>query len=252
MYLQSDLLRIVTYSIADNGNADVDKVLGTGFLVHISGAFLTAAHVLQLAFKQCAEDQFVGVVGHDKEGTHVARLLSYEFAPDQRDVAIGISLYSHPTVYRPSSLKCEIWQEVATCGFPEDAIYIDNEDKKATPLRAFKGIIQRVVQLGALAHLPRSEGYELSFTPSPGVSGAPLFIYSKEQCTVIGVCVGSFRSEQIEDEMIEVDDNGKKYKETRIRVVQFGFAETLAPLSDWKPKLLGGSSLCSLTAEPTN
>ncbi|SLN63832.1 hypothetical protein ROA7450_03354 [Roseovarius albus] len=244
MYLQSDLLRIVSFTKPRADYAKVEKLIGTAFLISQSGLFMTAAHVLKTALSRVENyGQFCGVVGTSSEGTFVTDILSYEYAPNGQDIAVGISNYTHKTHYRISDAECDVWQRVATCGFPEDAISIDGENKITTPLRAYKGIIQRNIREGHLALMPRSKGYELSFSPSPGLSGAPLFIYHKDHNEVVGVCVGSFKSEQVEDEITEVNESGETYTEKRVRITQYGIAESLTELCDWTPSFLGGTRL---------
>jgi hypothetical protein len=245
--LKSDLLRIVNYRQLDNGSAEVERLVGTAFLISDEGLFMTAAHVLKQAIaNEASHGRFVGIVGKDANGTHVARLSHHEFAPNGQDVAVGLSAYKHKTWYRISGAKYDVWQRVASCGFPEDAISV-TDNKIRQPLRAYKGIIQRVIAKDCLALMPKSKGYELSFSPSPGVSGAPLFIYRGEYGEVAGVCVGSFRSEQVEDEITQINDNGERYTEKRVRITQYGLAESLDELFDWKPDFLHGASLAEVT-----
>jgi hypothetical protein len=245
--LKSNLLRIVSYRQVDNDSADVKRLFGTAFLISDGGLFMTASHVLKEAIaNEASHGHSIGIVGIDANGTQIARLLHYEFAPNGQDVAVGLSAFKHKTYYHISEAKYLEWQRVAACGFPEDAISV-TDNKIRQPLRAYKGIIQRVIAKDCLALMPKSKGYELSFSPSPGVSGAPLFIYRGEYGEVAGVCVGSFRSEQVEDEITQINDNGERYTEKRVRITQYGLAESLDELFDWKPDFLHGASLAEVT-----
>lgn len=87
-------------------------------------------------------------------------------------------------------------------------------------------------------------GFELSFLLGRGASGAPIFTIPDE--IVIGVGVGSFKSEELDDEIVDVLDDGVEYREKRLKLEQFGYAHSMMPLLDWRPKLLAGKSLAEV------
>ena len=72
-------------------------------------------------------------------------------------------------------------------------------------MRCQKGYIQRVIAKGEIKIGPAAPAYELSFNVSRGLSGAPLFMSRHPKDIVIGVCVGSTRSELIDYEKVDVD-----------------------------------------------
>lgn len=242
MFLQSDLLRIISFTTQEDGSAHVEEIHGTGFLFREDGIFLTAAHVLNSALATSEKGWTAGVAGNPGSGTQIAKINCYDFAPTGQDIAIGASAYRFKPWYSLGMGTYHVWQRVAAAGYPEDA-FINDEEKLTTPLRAHKGIIQRIIEPGHLALSPKAVGFELNFSPAPGISGAPLFIYKESHGEVIGVCVGSFRSEKVEDEITEVNEKGEKYTERRVRVTQFGLAESLTPLKEWQPDFLGGAKL---------
>jgi hypothetical protein len=244
MYLQSDLLRVVSSKIDKDGTPHIEFLHGTAFLICDSGVFLTAKHVLESAqaYKAGSCEPVIFAVTEAGKRT-TSPILDYEFAPNGQDIGIGRTDYCCDSMYRIDSRQHTVWREVLTAGYPEDAFVRDEAGIK-TPLRAFKGIIQRMIRPGDLHLAPRSDGFELSFSPSPGMSGAPLSVPSVDgHLSVIGVCVGAFRSEQIEDEYTEVKGDGSRYLERRVRIVQFGLAEALYPLLDWRPNALNGTTL---------
>lgn len=144
--------------------------------------------------------------------------------------------------------EVEVWQDVATYGYPLNALSHDPEELLSLNLRCHKGYIQRLLRSGEtyLGNNPAS--FELSFMLSRGLSGAPLFIHQQPKDIVIGVCVGSVKSETVEHEFLEVDDAGKSYSEKKVSVEQYGLAHDLLPLYQWKPKLLEGKTLIESTA----
>jgi hypothetical protein len=244
MYLQSDLLRIVWAIVNDDGAPQIKAMHGTAFLLGRSGVFLTARHVIDSAFAQNPDDFSPAILGATEDGKLTTEAIrEYEIAPGGQDIAIGLSDYICDSMYLIANSKHTVWQEVLSAGYPEDAFVREGHNLK-TPLRAFKGIVQRLVKPGDLHLAPETDGFELSFSPSPGMSGAPLCLPRwTGSLGVFGVCVGAFRSEQVEDEFVEVNNDGSRYAERRVRITQFGLAESLYPLLDWRPKLLGGASL---------
>jgi hypothetical protein len=132
--------------------------------------------------------------------------------------------------------------DVMTLGYPESAIGADFR-AKVLNLRCRKGYIQRRIRPGDIHVGKHPDGFELSFLVSPGLSGgAPLFYGGQQK--LIGICVASYRSEQIDDSIVEIDNNGHEYRETRLRIEQYGFAHDIRPLfSTWRPELLEGKSL---------
>jgi len=65
------------------------------------------------------------------------------------------------------------------------------------------------------------------------------FIFGNPKDTVVGICVGSVRSELIDYERIEVDGHGNKLKESRVKIEEYGLAHDIVSLNSWRPQLLG-------------
>lgn len=65
----------------------------------------------------------------------------------------------------------------------------------------------------------------------------------KNKQLLIGVCVGSHGAEVVDYISLEVDDDGRRLEERRVKVEQIGIAENILPLLSWKPEMLEGKSL---------
>ena len=135
------------------------------------------------------------------------------------------------------------WQDVATFGYPLSIVDWDAKTPAIFGLRCQKGHIQRVVAAGELKLGPAAPAYELNFNISLGLSGAPLFISRHPKDVVVGVCVGSARSELIDYERVDVDEHGNKLKESRVKIEEYGPAHDIVSLHSWCPRLLAGKSL---------
>lgn len=247
-FLQSYVVPVCTYEPAV-GVAHLRSSQGTAFFVNNCGVFLTAAHVLSDAFKYAADrDQKVGlcVKGDDgeSEGSFIAEVNLYEPAPDPFDIAIGMVPYFTDSPLALSRKEVSPWQEVATLGYPLSASAIDEDDAIWMNLRAHRGYIQRPTLPRDMRLGKHPAGMELNFLISPGLSGAPIFTTPDE--IIVGVAVGSFRSEYVDDSTTEIEADGSKFKETRIRIEQFGFAHDVNGLLDWVPSIFGGKTLLQI------
>ena len=253
MFLQSYVLPVCVYRVAENGSASVIRLHGTSFLIDDSGTFLSAAHVLNSAKRDARENGLLcGVVCKGDGGrsikSDVARILSFEVAPNGRDVAIGRTKYCGPTQFVFGKDEIDVWQDVATYGYPIEAISGDVGALNLN-LRAHKGYVQRLVRRGDIALSLSSVGFELSFLLARGLSGAPLFVHSNPLDLLVGVCVSSIRSEIVEDQIVEVLEDGREYRETRSSITEYGFAESLSTIADWKPDGFDGRSLACIATQ---
>jgi len=120
-----------------------------------------------------------------------------------------------------------VWTEVASAGYPEDAIDARPEVRLVS-VRGLKGYITRPLPVGEAHGFP-GDSYELSFAIPAGMSGSPL-VNPKDiglMGGVVGVCVGSHEARTTEWEL-EIDDVGASRR--NYRVVEYGVASVL--LSD--------------------
>lgn len=231
------------------GGVNIEKLFGTAFFINANGVFLTAKHVIENAAAATnGYDIRYGLI--TKSDTQFGKsvfvwIQEFEFAPHPFDVAIGIANPHSKCFFSiPTQEKIEGWQDVATFGYPETAINIDVE-KFNIHLRHLKGYIQRPIPADELpVGRPHPDSFELSFPITNGLSGSPLFIPKGSVIQeIVGVCVKSFESEIVIDSVTDIDESGKVLTEKRAKVEQYGIAESIFPLLDWTPKLLGGKSI---------
>lgn len=251
MFLQSYVTPICLI-IDIGGVANLRKLIGTAFFVGEGGYYLTARHVLEQALAEAGQTGCeVGLVVKNDDGKSkengVLKLNRYEFAREPFDIAAGWVPYRPQSPLKVCAFEADVWRNVAALGYPESASIMEGEALWLN-IRGYRGYIQR-------ATLPRDmplgrhpNGFELSFLLGPGSSGAPVFTVPDK--TLIGVGVGSYKSEHIEEEFTQVDDNGKEYREQRIRIEQFGFAHDISGLLDWRADIFDGASLQEVATMP--
>lgn len=243
--LQSYIIPVCLYEDAD-GEAHLQKAIGTAFCIGKMGFFLTARHVLEQAFQEARETKKkVGLNIKGQQGrssdNYVIKLQQYEFAPYPYDIAVGFTEYHPETPIRLGQIDVGVWLDVATAGYPASSHVTTDDTALWINMRAHKGYVQRPTIPRDMHVGKHPNGFELSFLLSPGMSGCPIFTVDDE--ILIGVGVGSYKSETIEDQIIEVQDNGEKYVEQKVRIEQYGFAHDIRELLDWKAGLFAGKTL---------
>lgn len=244
MFLQSYVTPICLFKDED-GVANLRKLIGTSFFIGRAGYFLTARHVVEqattLAKKHGSE---IGIVVKNNNGqsdeNRVIKLGRYEFAPKPFDVAAGWVNYHPNSPLKVQTFEAHVWQDIAALGYPESASIIEGEALWMN-IRGYRGHIQRPTIPRDMPIGQHPNGFELSFLLGPGSSGGPVFKVQDE--VLIGVGVGSFKSEHVEDEFIEVDNKGKEYREQKVRIEQFGFAHDISDLLNWRADIFGGATL---------
>ena len=81
------------------------------------------------------------------------------------------------------------------------------------------------------------------------MSGAPLVLRYDEPIgpdtpfPLIGVCVGNQPVELVDFAIDLVEENGSRFKETKLRIEEYGIAHDLWSLAEWKPECLGQTRL---------
>lgn len=247
MFLESCVMPICGYIMVD-GKAHLTKFFGTSFLIGKMGTLITASHVLIEAenFKQ-SEKLLIGAVGKGENGQSsesvILPILCWERAPLPYDVAVAKVEYFFPSPFIPSELDAPVWHDVAAFGYPLQIAYLDLGSFDIH-LRCQKGYVQRKIAAGELRLAGSNpDAFELSFMLGKGMSGAPLFTNKDGENALIGVCVGSIRSEETEEEYLEVLDNGATYREKKVFVEQFGVAHQISGILDWKPEIFENSTL---------
>jgi hypothetical protein len=248
MFLQSYVTPICLF-VDEDGIANLRKLIGTAFFVGRAGYYLTARHVLEQAFAESVKDgREVGLVVKGNNGEldkdHVVKLNRYEFAPRPFDIAAGWVKYHPHSPFKVKPFEVHMWQEVAALGYPESASIMDGEALWMN-LRGYRGHIQRPTVPRDMPSGRHPNGFELDFLLGPGSSGGPVFTPDE---VLIGVGVGSFKSEHLDEAITEIDDDGKVYREQRVRIEQFGFAHDISGLLDWRAEIFGGASLQEVAA----
>lgn len=249
-FLQSYVVPVCLYEAKDEKEARVHHLIGTAFFVGERGFFLTAGHVIEQAKATAkAKDQKVGLaikVGDDQSvGNGLVEIQNIEAAPNPFDIALGQIPFSISSPLRLENFQVESWKDVATHGYPLSTISRPANDLRLGT-RCHKGYIQRLTKPEDMHIGLHPNGFELSFNVSPGMSGAPIYIYRGSTDLVIGVAVSSFRGETTESEISEVLEDGTHYKESRLRIEEYGFAHDIRGILDWRPNLGGGRPLVEL------
>jgi hypothetical protein len=244
MFLQSAVVPVCLYT-EEHGKAVLQKHLGTAFFVGKSGYCLTARHVLEQALSEAKKrDCLVGLGVKGDNGkspdNFVAKVDKFEFAPAPYDIAAAQANYYPNVTIKLDCFAASVWQEIAALGYPESAAVTDKEALWMN-IRGYRGYVQRATLPRDLPIGKHPNGYELSFLLGPGSSGAPIFTIPEE--ILIGVGVGSYKSEHLEDELLEVSDAGKEYRERRLRIEQFGFAHDVQGVLEWRAEIFEGRTL---------
>jgi len=246
-FLQSHVVPVVVVEKTGHRLFKIRELFGSAFFINET-VFLTAKHVLKGALARSKETGLqYGLCQKYEEGKSplnvICDVVAHEFAPEPYDVAIGRSAYKTTTMFTLDDVKPTEWQDVVTFGYPLSIVDWDAKTPAMIGLRCHKGYIQRVVAAGELKLGPAAPAYELNFNISRGLSGAPLFVSRHPKDVVVGVCVGSARSELIDYERVDVDEHGNKLKESRLKIEEYGLAHDIVSLHSWCPGLLAGKSL---------
>ncbi|WP_062945265.1 serine protease [Rhizobium leguminosarum] len=249
IFLQSYVVPVCLYRDED-GIADLRKAVGTAFFIGRMGFYLTARHVLEQAFAEAKTAGMHVGLNVKAEGARslenrVVAIHLFENAPQPFDVAVGLSNYIPETPITLGPFEPTVWQEVATMGYPASTHVMENEALWIN-MRAQRGYVQRPTVPRDMHVGSHPNGFELSFLLSPGMSGCPIFTVENE--TLIGIGVGSYKSELVEDQFTEVQDNGQTYTEQRVRIEQYGFAHDIRGLHFWKAGIFGGLTLLEIAS----
>jgi hypothetical protein len=253
--LRTDFLEdfVVPVCLAEeiSGQAYLRHLMGTAFFVDLDGTFLTAAHILESIDARTGAGTLCGLnvkSDEDRPANIFSEIQEWEKAPSPFDIAIGKIRRNSRKWFEIADHEIAAWKDVATMGYPEVSLNTI-DDKFNVHMRMLKGYVQRIVKSGELQILgTHPDCFELSFAISSGMSGSPLFTVDNDRPQLIGVCVGSFSAEVVDYDTSEVDAEGAKFSEKRLRVEQIGIAESIFPLLSWRPVLCGGKSLGELVS----
>lgn len=236
-FLQSYVTTVVSYE--DRPEIDlIRQVHGTAALIGPNGQFITAAHVLREAEAACVgTGRRVGVAPMVAENggparTRVVPIDQSEDAAPPYDVAVFKTEYASESPLRFIPVEVGPWKDCATLGYPSQAV-MPAGDRIELQARALKGYVQRTVPAGRAERPGHPDSFETSFVITRGMSGSPLFIHLGEHDALIGVCVGSIRSE------IAATDVEPVALERVVRLEEYGWAHDIRALADWAPDIFG-------------
>jgi hypothetical protein len=244
-FLQSFVAPICRYT--GNREVMVEELYGTCFLIGSDGIFLTARHVLEKVFVEVKKRggsagafpmQAVG----DRVVSLTATILDFDYAPEPFDIAVFTTEYRSSTPFRLVERPVEVWQDVATMGYPASNVNKIAE-KFELQQRAHKGYVQRCIPAGRLHPGEHPNCFELNFSITNGLSGSPLFIYRGSTDEVIGVCTHSHESRIVLHSHMDVTDENIELREVVSRVEEHGIAHDLRPLIHWAPRCLNGRTI---------
>lgn len=230
--------------VVEAGQARLVKLEGTAFFAAPDGVFVTAAHVLRsIEARRTETKNPFGLVVKDHQDARRSLLSPiqwYDYAPAPFDIAVGkVSHYSRCWFHQYRGPQIGCWSEVATLGYPETALNPLPAGFNAH-VRGLRGYVQRPIDPDELPALrPHPRCFETSFAVTAGMSGAPLFATLGVERHLIGVCIGSYCGEVVDYRHTTVAEDGAKYEERQTRVEQYGIAQAIDALADWKPNVPG-------------
>lgn len=199
----------------------VDKFLGAGFWIGKRGHFLTCKHVLaQIEPKQVAAIARLPF----SESTQYLRIVEI-VSSGRFDVAVGRAFVKSdvsvlPTYSGPIGLGLEVQAfGFADAGKEPGQYFLD--------LRLLRGHVTRLCQdsLG----LDTPSVMEVSFGSPGGFSGTPLLVDS----AVVGMLHNNLETKIGHHSILDVTQNGNRYKEDAYRVYEYGVAHMMHELSDF-------------------
>ncbi len=250
--LQSFITPICLFKFSeDKQRALIQRLLGTSFFLGNKGHFMTAKHVMNDALSiSLKNNEFIGLcikTDNEFKESGASIIINWEGAPSPNDIAIGLisesGLIDTP-IHRNDTL-INVLQDVHTYGYPLSTS-INKNDFWGIGLRSNKGYIQRIIGDGTLPSEEPPLRYETNFLIGQGMSGSPLLT---DNFNLIGICTGSSRSEIIEDQIEEINENGRIYIETKSKIEQHGISESVEPLLNWKADLFQGKTLQQILAK---
>ncbi len=252
LMLTSYVVPLITFGLEGGTPTDI-KPFGTAFFVGTKGRFLTAAHVIKSADQYAADNgvhlglMTKGDLGRSKDET-ITPIKGFTTFPEPADIALGDATLGVVECFKVGGASIVLGSEVATYGYPINSVKtLDGYTHHN--LRVLQGNVQRIVEENHLPIGENSVGFELSFLLSQGMSGAPLLNVVGDQVVVCGVCVGSYRSEVLEDSFEEVEEDGTIHRESRLKIDQYGFAQDIGPYLDLRLGGFDGMSIAEISAD---
>lgn len=200
--------------------------LGSCFIYRYPGKVLTAHHCIRnnesgelgVVFPGSrAKNHIFSVLESTRHPTADVAALTIE-PPNEREITWPLT-----GVFDDSGFGLD----VCCFGFPQEWVA-----GVARPLpRMFKGHVQRLFE--NRSHLGyRYVAAELSFTCPAGLSGSPI-INPQFQGRLYGIVTENVRTSTEVESVLEVDDNGERFKESFHRILSYGVALWLPQIASW-------------------
>jgi len=252
VFLETYVVPVCRFDLL-HGAAYIRAFHGTAFYINAHGTFLSASHVISAGEADVGErGGFLGLCIRVEAGNVASEINLIDFANEPYDVCVGQTGSRRTTRLTLASIAVGTWRDVVAYGYPTTAQNV-TPDEFWMYGRGFKGYVHREVKRDQFPGEKHPDSIETSFAMPCGLSGAPLFIPGQHRDTVVGVCVGVNRGETVESAFEEVDEHGETYREKRIRFEEYGLANDIRPLFNWKPASFHGRTLLELsTGEDRN
>jgi S1-C subfamily serine protease len=171
--VQKSVVPILCMKTAENGTAEVRRILGTGFLINRQGAFLTAAHVVLGLKPTCGTDSFWAIYAPTVSWQTRSAVLTHWFRFDECRYNEATDVAVCTPVKNPFDEKAVVTniQPVRFGTFTKHA--------DGSPI-AFTGFplesVAPITSKGYLAgYFPREQWFGIDKSGWPGASGSPVY-----------------------------------------------------------------------------
>lgn len=214
MYNIGEIQLPIFAGVRDSNTIHLDRFIGTGFFLDKVGTVATCKHVTQ----NIRENEFL--LGKTLNDGRIHFLEKAKEHPT-KDFALS-KIPNYPTKYI-THFKGNILTglNIQTSGFTANG---KNGKNLAVDLRFFKGYIVRTAKQPI-----RNDAYSLCETSFPihkGFSGAPI-ISSDHGGFLVGMAYGNIESSILTHELVEIEKDGKFFKERIIKIIELGLIHTI-------------------------
>jgi hypothetical protein len=207
---------------------DKTNYLGVGFFVAKNGIAVTAGHVLPDPAD--VPDMLPYAIIWDGKIPRAHKVTNYVSPDDGTDLAVFRIEGVKPPYLELSFRHLHMGEDVSTIGIPADSTWDGDRD-----YRLFKG------------HVMRSKRrLDLSFPALRGMSGSPVVCSTEHK--VVAVISANHRSEVLEDQVSEENDDGHILKVRTVQVTNFAIAEPLERIARMSHEQMGDGAFEDLIA----
>ncbi len=209
-------------------NKKTGKPLGTCFAFRQPTHFLTAAHCVG---NLRAEDIAIACKASLEEVCLIQRIEKHPRA----DLALLVLSSAKEGIepFWDCVGNFMLGEEFFAYGFPADDIGVEAGNIVE---RLFKGYFQRFFRYKSFLGYEYLAG-ELNISCPAGLSGGPMFRPGAFPM-LTGLVVENIESATILDSVIEIQDNGTRYKEEQKKVINYGICVMLDPIKEWLDSMI--------------